>query len=159
MTTIAWDGERLAADRLVVGSRAYGMDKIWRSETIGLVIATSGHVSDGIVFTDWVEKFGVGAGARELLLAKLPGPKLKKDFAALLIVKDGDWNAYVCHDDCVPVYQPGKCAIGAGAQYALGAMETGASAVEAVLIAIRLLGDMDCGADCWNAASSTKPLL
>jgi ATP-dependent protease HslVU (ClpYQ) peptidase subunit len=123
VTSIAWDGSTLAADsQITVGSTKYQGTKIFR-------------LSDGSLFG------GAGDGstvnrARDYLDGKRK-TRPKMDGAVFIrIMPDkeirlyaGTWDYEVLSDRFV--------AVGSGADFALGAMECGKGAVQAIEIACR----------------------
>lgn len=135
MTTLAYDGKTLAADRqLTLGGTPMPLRKIFRhnDELIGL----SGSVQESLLFLEWYRNGGVSAGDK---------PKLSDDFSALVIT-DGKIMRYEA------LLMPWQIdlpfwAAGSGADYALGAMAAGKSAVEAVEIAIRFDTSSGMGID------------
>ena len=125
MTTVAFDGETLAADSLQVGQC---IDQI-HSEKIcqhgSLIAGFAGEVQQGIIALRWLKDQS----------KPKPSPQDLKEMSAL-IIRDG--KAYHMSDMCelIPVGKP--CAIGSGGEFAMGAMLAGATAIEAVKIAAKL---------------------
>lgn len=130
MTTIAWDGKTLAADRRV----SYG--SISDAKTTKIVktkhglCGTAGNTSLGSAFKRW---FAQGE--------KGDPPPLEKngEAATAFIIRSSGvrlhYDMYGWHE-----VDPGRFAIGSGWELATGAMESGKSAVEAVQIAAKLDG-------------------
>lgn len=130
MTTIAFDGKTLAADR------ATFQCNIFIGETVkvarrsdGAMVGTCGDSALGAAFKRWFLDDEQGTG---------PGLGDKDNSASALVIRpDGrierheytGWFAVV-----------GPLAIGGGQELALGAMEAGATAVLAVAIATRRVG-------------------
>lgn len=122
MTTIAWDGAMLAADRQVNadGTRAGEMVKVRRGRD-GRLFGCAGRASE----------------VHPALTALAAGrkPKMSDETEAIEVRPDGSvW----LHDTrgSTPML-PGQFAIGSGACFALAAMACGRSATEAVLLAAR----------------------
>lgn len=126
MTTIAWDGTRLAADTqstrndLVV---SVASDKI-TAFTDGTAFGYTGANSDRSVAEEWIER-GM----------KWPAPEF--DGAALIVPRRG--RAFILESKAAgPVLSSFRYqAIGSGAAIALGAMASGGTATAAVRAAIR----------------------
>lgn len=135
MTVIAWDGQTLAADRQrTFGGTPTTMRKARK------IVAPDGRVflvgccgrSDFIqMFLAWLE-----GGER-------PSFPVTEDFAAIVI--DQRHRIWVIHDTLiyVEVFGIALWGIGSGGNYAMGAMEHGATAAQAVKVASRL--DINCG--------------
>lgn len=129
MTTIAWDGKTLAADKMGTNS-GYGftVTKIFRHK--GELLFFSGDMDAGLVMMEW---YKAGANASEW-------PALQSD-------KDA-WSGFhvIRHDGGLWKYERGHVpfwiedkmyACGSGRDYALGAMACGKTAEQAVEIACR----------------------
>lgn len=127
MTTIAWDGTSIAADRLCGGR--YTVAKLWRLPD-GSVIGGAGLYDDIVEVVHWL-----ASGAREDEKPRLAPREESSDL--LLIDPEGrpHWLTWP-HLRRVPIVEPYE-AIGSGSEYALGAMAMGASAKRAVQIASR----------------------
>lgn len=137
MTTIAWDGRTLAADRRVCYGNEYhtlAHPKIRRTQD-GRLIGASGHGIRCNQFMDWLT---------DPTAAPLPEWQDDEDDAvnALEIAPGG--RVYVWASHGRDEHAAGPMALGSGEQYALGAMAFGASATEAVRIASRF--DISTGA-------------
>lgn len=125
MTTIAWDGKRLAADSQITTSS--GVRDGYRTKILrrGAVIAgAAGPVGSIKAFTDWVQGGLVG-----------DIPAMHPDTEALLIAP-GHVLSLEDGGRLVPM-NVNVTAIGSGAKMAIGAMEAGASARKAIEIAAR----------------------
>lgn len=125
MTTVAWDGETLACDTRMVGSyiHQYEARKVFRAN--GALIAGAGTYEDVLTFVDWYKR---GADVESK-------PSLTDD-STYLVIRDGE--AWKCGPAC-RLHQVGAPhAIGSGCCEAMGAMLAGASAKQAVLIAMKL---------------------
>jgi ATP-dependent protease HslVU (ClpYQ) peptidase subunit len=124
VTTVAWDGQTLAADRLITegGHVAAHVVKIRRCAD-GRLIGAAGELDAITALLDWLE----AGGDRPAFLAN------KQAAEALEITPRGQvWN-HLQYGRTLLV--PGPQAIGSGAPYARAAMALGASADKAVRIA------------------------
>lgn len=125
MTTIAWDGKRLAADsRASAGTRSHSTRKIERLAD-GSLFGFCGCLSYYTAVRDWI-----AAGADE------SDPPKSRGSECIVVRND---NSVLVYENCkvsIPVTDS-IAAIGTGAEYALGAMTVGASAAEAVAAACR----------------------
>lgn len=123
MTTIVWDGTTLAADTQLTlgGSTVGGTQKIFELGTKAnqIFIATAGYHAETGIFTEWIAK---GAPQDDK-------PTVHEEFSAFKLTKKGlfeyDFLLY-------RMEVTNKCAIGSGWQWAMAAMDYGASAEEAV---------------------------
>lgn len=138
MTTIAWDGKTLAADRRTSSDRILvGVKpKIVKRKKDGALAAAAGPSSTAHAFLTWFLKGERG-----------PSPLLGKAEAsqAVIIRPDG---AVESHDND-GWYPTGMqyYTNGSGWEIALGAMHAGATAEEAVVIASKLDGNTGEGID------------
>lgn len=129
MTTIAWDGRTLAADqqRSIRGTPTFGAIKIFRArrkDAEGRVLyGCAGDCADCEAVKRWV------LGARK--------PAGLKDVEVMSIDERG--RVWIC-DERLAWFElkVQAWAIGSGSDYALGAMEAGATATQAVRIAMKL---------------------
>lgn len=128
MTTIAWDGKTLAADRRsVFGVRPSAVRKVFRffnSEGRLLLIGFSGRVRHIPAVLRWLKD------------RSTEKPKVDEHFSALIV--DAHGRLWSLEDNLEFVRL--KCryyAIGSGGDFAEGAMAMGASAAEAVRIAAK----------------------
>jgi ATP-dependent protease HslVU (ClpYQ) peptidase subunit len=125
VTTIAWDGHALAADKLATssGGVASTVTKIRRLKN-GTLLAWSGPVENGLMVADWYER-----GAKP---GDWPECQKKDDYAILVVVQP---VGKVLEYETLPVAQAvedGRMAWGSGRLAALGAMAMGAEASKAV---------------------------
>lgn len=136
MTTLAYDGKMLAADRCVsIGaSRSRGDAKIRK-----VVLAGKGTKPFGI------GACGDGFHARAILDAiqfgtEIPNPELygieDASVAVAIAVQRGKVWLVSAMGEWMPIHEK-KMALGGGFEFAIGAMEAGASAVDAVRIAAK----------------------
>ncbi len=132
MTCIAWKKGVVAADsRCTWEDGKYELsDKLFRVPKgvhKGHIVGTTGADSPGMVFFDWYCD-----------PKKENKPVLKFEdeaFTCVIFTPDGVFTA---DDHCrlLPVHEP-YGAMGSGADFAIGAMDKGASAIDAVRIACR----------------------
>ena len=126
MTTIAFDGQRLAVDSRVVNDTMICYErakKLWFIR--GRWIAFCGSIESMMIAVQW---FKAGMPKEK--------PQVSKNFGALA------WDMRrrpVFYEDGLVAIPEGRelLAYGSGAHFALGAMAAGATAVEAVKIAAR----------------------
>lgn len=134
MTTVAWDGRMMAADKqLTLGGTPMPITKIFR---IGNeVIGCCGSVQEAMLFIEW---YRGNQDPKEK-------PKLEEGFSAM-VIKDGRCLRF--EHLLMPYEIDMPCwACGSGADYALGAMCAGKDAREAVEIACRLDVNSGMGID------------
>lgn len=135
MTVIAWDGERLAADkRACDGNRIRTTTKIRR---IGAaIVGYSGDAAQGEEMLAW---FWRGASAEDF-------PEAQRDvdrYAGLIVVRPGPLIVRYEQTPYPVAFEDHHCAFGSGGQLALAAMECGKNAIQAVEIASK--HDSSCG--------------
>lgn len=124
MTTIAWDGEFLAADTLVTTCGLPRiMDKIWRLYN-GDLFGGAGDTQDILLAKEWLNKS-----------EEIEKPKLEESFRALLVTTEG---LYILEDKLIkmPCTEP-FWAIGSGRDFAIAAMHLGYCAKDAIQISAR----------------------
>lgn len=138
MTTVAWDGKTLAADRqLTIGSTPMPYRKLFRAkhrvDGARLLYGCCGDAFDGVQFRRWVEGGDKPVG-------------IKPSFSSVAI--DDKGRVWYCGDSLVwlPISLR-HWAIGSGCDYAMGAMAAGASAAKAVRIASGLDTNSGVGVD------------
>lgn len=126
MTTIAFDGTHIAADRLMGGWHTAG--KIFPLAG-GRYLAGAGDYNHIVEVATWIAQ-----GAREEARPRLPE---EQDTEIMMVEPDGSayWLTWP-HMRWVKYNEP-FAALGTGSEYALGAMAMGASAKKAVSIAMR----------------------
>jgi len=127
MTTIAWDGKILASDKQINDEgRPIVGTKIWRIEVKGEIylLGFCGGYGSALKFVEHFKKKGW-----------MKYPEVK-DATILVLSKD---NGSTLESDAT-ITPMNECpwAIGSGGDYALGAMKAGATAEEAVAIAMEL---------------------
>lgn len=126
MTTIAWDGRTLAADRqATAGSAVYMVNKLHRHGP--WLLAYVGDSDAGEEVLAW---FRAGAKPDDF-----PERQRQDDrFAPLLAIQRGEIRIYERTPHPIR-YSPQKFAMGSGRDFALAAMHCGKSAAEAVEVA------------------------
>lgn len=123
MTTIAWDGKTLAADRQgAIGDWKFDDGPKIHRLSGGRYFAAAGQCAIGQRVRHWVD-------------TGLDKPVLEEgdQFSGILVTSDGD--AYLLEYALLPTHIQPPFAIGSGAQFALGAMAAGVDAVQAIEIA------------------------
>lgn len=132
MTTIACDGESMAADGLVCsGSTIFGTKSTKIVElNDGRILGCAGNVRYQDLFAAWLNDGG-------------DMPELDEEFEALVLQTDGTVVSYDYKGRPLPEELP--TASGSGREFALAAMDLGATAEEAVKIACQR--DMMSGGD------------
>lgn len=129
MTTIAWDGETMAADSYSSGHKN-PVTKLHRLPD-GSVIGGAGYLEDILSAIQYFNIVCMGGA----LTKDTPKPKLRDDFGTLLrAFSDGTAELY--HSQLVPI-PVGRSyhAIGSGSDYAMAAMYLEEAAKEAVEVA------------------------
>ena len=146
MTTVAYRNGWLAADTLhcVAGMKA-NYSKISRCEDKEgreYLIASAGNVSDCVALEQWYKNGAVGIP--QYVLFKDDEPAV----SALIVHEDGRVLYADVYGHKISIQPHNFFAIGSGATVAMGAMHAGATAVEAVEIAIMVDintgGTVDC---------------
>lgn len=140
MTTIAWDGKTLAADRQGdAGGLKFAVCKL-RTMADGSLIGVAGPLSNGLELIKWIEE----GEAPD----KLPAFQRTDDWAGLLrIMLDGRILRYERGPIPFEVLEP-FYSIGSGRDFAMAAMAMGKSAAEAVELAARFDSGTGLGVDC-----------
>jgi hypothetical protein len=142
MTVVAWDGERLAADRQATyGDMRVLTVKIWQLAS-GLVLANEGDAARGLAMKRWFE-----AGCVEADF-----PRMQGDNWSRLIVAHERGRCEFYDLEPFPMTVHGKFqAWGVGKHCAMGALAMGAPADKAVLIANQYVEGCGLGADVFIA--------
>ena len=123
MTTIAYDGVTLAADKQgTIDGQAFPITKIAKvkNEAGTFLVGFCGDIGDGQAFIRYVKR-------------GFKNEPTYNDFTGVVITKDGEVHLH--GDTNVCVFKADQFAVGSGGRYAQGAMAFGATAVEAVLVA------------------------
>lgn len=123
MTTIAVRDGVMASDSCMSGNFVTDATKLYKKD--GRIIGICGHVTQALVFVDWY----FDRHQRQPSIAN------ENEWEAIVMSKDGleYWDASLRP---VPIKDKFH-AIGSGAELAMGAMEAGKNAKQAVLIACR----------------------
>lgn len=138
MTVIAWDGQTLAADRMMeMNGGKFPVTKIRRLQD-GTLLGTSGDIPRAMQIAEWIERGCVVGG--------LAAPQGEMYARVLHIKSDGVATLYANNDQPIIVEQP-FMAIGSGQDYANTAMYLGNSARQAVAIASELCATCGMGID------------
>lgn len=128
MTVICYKNGVVAADKKSSGWVDFTTSKLRRFN--GDIYGLAGSTSRALEVLDWIMEGG-------------DFPVLKED-ETVQILKVGPGGIWLYHNTKTPFQvEDDYVAIGSGAQYALGAMACGATAKEAVEVAIRY--DYSCG--------------
>jgi 20S proteasome alpha/beta subunit len=127
VTTIAWDGKTLAVDSRSTSNGVVISDKetkLYINVGVYQAVAITGSMTEMPAFVDWLRH-----GEQ--------GDRPKSEGCALCIAANG--KAYTFHTEKIggPVEEFPPSANGSGWEIALGAMDAGATAVEAVKIACK----------------------
>jgi ATP-dependent protease HslVU (ClpYQ) peptidase subunit len=134
MSTVAWDGKTLAADRQrTMGGTPIAFEKTFTMHMRGgeYHFAMTGSVQNANKFKEWVIR-GMNPNLK---------PALTDEFSAIMVNQSADKSvsAVLYEADLIATpLERGNWAMGSGADFALGAMAMGADAVKAVEIAIEL---------------------
>lgn len=135
MTTIAWDGTTLAADRCSWSGdtrrRVRKVFKLTAPDGRRFLVAFSGHGSFCLAVLGWMR----GERGRPDPLAFMAATELNSQCALVIDEKRRVWqlgNELVYSQMREKIY-----GFGGGQAYAFGALEAGATAIEAVRIAIK----------------------
>lgn len=135
MTVIAWDGKVLAADKQSTSAGLRTTTTKLRRLLSGEVLAYCGDADSGRAVAEW---YADGADP-----AKWPKCQSDKDdWARLIVGSRNGIKVYERQPYGMPI-EDKFIAWGSGRDFAIGAMARGASAVEAVKIAMRF--DTGCG--------------
>jgi ATP-dependent protease HslVU (ClpYQ) peptidase subunit len=124
MTTIATDGKSMAADgRTTAGNTVVDATtrKLHRLAD-GRIVGMCGNSQDGPAFLEWLRSGG-------------DKPKLGENFGALVLTPRGRIEKY--EDSCIAIPRKPPQATGSGMDFALGALDAGATPDQAVRIAAK----------------------
>lgn len=127
MSTIAWDGYTLAADKQATSGNLKAKCSKMLSLNDGTVLATAGSLAEGYSLFDWY----VEGADRDMY----PGFQNDSERWTSLIVALPNGKCFEFEQAYHPLPVKGKSAWGSGRSYALAAMEMGADAVKAVKVA------------------------
>lgn len=151
MTTIAWDGKMLAADkRSMYGGCINVVTKIWAVR--GCLVGGAGELAFIFPMVEWV------AGGRDM--AAFPSSQRDKDDWQPVMVIDPGGRCLIYERTPHPImWERGFGAIGSGKQYALAAMQCGKSAAEAVQVASLFDHQTGNGVDVLHYRPGVEPAL
>lgn len=141
MSVIAFDGKMVAADRRAVCQGvSTTATKLFR-EPDGTILGYVGATDEGLLKVGWYRD---GADPEDF-----PEPLEDDDFAYLFVVAGGKFFRY--ERGPVPIENEDSfCAFGSGGPVAMGAMALGASALQAVEAASRLVPGCGNGTTCFE---------
>jgi hypothetical protein len=141
MTTIAWDGKLLAADRMsITGYLKHQLNKLHYLARPGqqLLFGSSGDYDAGLAVLNWLKEGGDYTTGKD-------SPSLEREgaFSGLLVVLSAaslSPRVYHLHERCigVPIASLPFYAIGSGREFAIAAMRLGLNALQAVQVASEL---------------------
>lgn len=142
MSIVAWDGKTIAADRQVtLGELITRGSKIMQLSN-GDVVAFTGAAAFGLAMVEWYEN---GADP-----ATFPASQKTDDWSRLIVVP-AKGRPFTYETLPVKISANDKFqAWGSGRDFALGAMEMGASAVQAVKVATRFCARCGMGVDSFR---------
>ena len=131
MTTIAWDGKTLAADKRAVSQNLIlTVTKVFEGD--GYIGAYSGNIDQGLEMADWYAK---GANPETFPASQ----RDKEDWTPFIIIHHDDLK--IKSYERTPfamTFEDKFYAMGSGRDFAITAMHLGRSAIEAVEIASQL---------------------
>lgn len=143
MTTVAWDGRTLAADRQITygNTRAAGR-KLY--DCGNYVYAASGSAFEAELIAAWLRN-----GARPTSRVRLED---EEGHRCGIVIRKADGLAFVAQGRVVVLvgHRPAPIACGSGCDFALAAMAMGESAVQAVRFAERFDVYTGLGVDRWT---------
>ena len=129
MTTIAWDGVLLAADRLMVnnGVRGWTRKLFWHGDH---ALAITGNLSIGMEMVAWWQD---GADP-----SKFPASNRDLNEGATLVVATPGTDLRIYESTPYPFTAKAPYALGSGSMAAMAAMKHGANAAGAILTAAEI---------------------
>lgn len=143
MSTVAWDGKTLAADRQATCGGLKQLTSKIAQMPDGTILASTGNISAGRILMEWYQNGAV--------FSDYPVATQKEDnlFARLIVVKDRKVFTYetLCYG--IPMVDP-FFAWGSGRDFAIGAMAKGANAAEAIIVASRFDSDTGMGVEAFE---------
>ncbi len=147
MTTIAWDGTTLAADRRITsGTVTYSTTKIRRTED-GRLIGATGDFGVCSEMLDWLENGGTRPSCQDS----------DRWASALEVMADG--ICWMHNRDSRWRVEDAFVAIGSGRDYAMATMALGHPAEKAIEIAARFDPGTGNGTDTLQLAASAIKLV
>ena len=138
MSVIAYDGKVIAADKQATcGDLIRTVTKLVRLES-GVILGWTGSQDRGLTLARWWRE---GADPESY-----PEFQLEEDWCRLVVLQNGRLVTYEQSPDCFEMLE--RCqAFGSGRDFAIGAMEVGASAVRAAEVACKFSAGCGCGVD------------
>lgn len=139
MTVIAWDGRSIAADKQMMSGDLRVTTTKLKKLPSGAVVAWAGTIDCGLLLAHWFESGGH--------IAEWPKFQLDKDRWTILVVAEADKVFFYEQEPTSIAVEDKFMAWGSGRQFALAAMEHGATAKEAVEVAIKFCTSCGVGVD------------
>lgn len=150
MTTIAWDGRMLAADRCRVSTTGMKQSVVKVIDAGEYVFAVCGDLVDKPTVARWLI---AGAKWEER-------PELDRDVCAGIAVRKKDAAVFLVEGKRPTLNElpPGPTAVGSGSPYAVAAMACGKNAREAVEIATMFDESTGLGVNFVEFGEASKPM-
>jgi ATP-dependent protease HslVU (ClpYQ) peptidase subunit len=123
MTTVAYDGKYIAADKMGNDNGLAVVTKKLHQLEDGRILAFAGSFNAALMVIDYLNGYGAE-----------PGPEDLEEFSAIIIDYDGTAKLMQCSLQTIEIYNPH--AIGSGRDFALAGMALGLSPVDAVKLAM-----------------------
>lgn len=145
MTTIAWDGRTLAADKRATNSGLVRtVTKLFRAN--GFMVAVCGDLSHGLEMVEWISR---GADP-----ATLPAQQRSENWSSIVTI-DNSGVVRLYEQGAIPfVVEDQHFACGSGRDYAMAAMHLGCDAARAVGVATVFQCDTGNGVDTMTLGES-----
>lgn len=141
MTVVAWDGKTLACDKQSTRGEKIGTRTKMSSMDNGDVVVSVGSIDRSLSMVLWYS-----SGAKRTDFPVFQGTD---DWVNLIVLSGGKVFEYQQEPVGIPCEDP-YMAWGSGADFALGAMAVGATAVEAVLAASKHSTTCGMGVDSFT---------
>ncbi len=149
MTTIIYHDGILVADTLSNANHiCISHSKLYTCKRTGSVFGSCGYSHEMIQFMKWIDE-GLGV---EVDKPKFLG---EDGFCCLEVNKSGELFIWYDHLVPIPIHEK-KMAIGSGGGFALGAVEMGASAIEAIRVSAKLNTDTGGPFDIYDGKTITR---
>jgi ATP-dependent protease HslVU (ClpYQ) peptidase subunit len=123
MTTVAYDGKYIAADKMGNDNGLAVVTKKLHQLEDGRILAFAGSFNAALMVIDYLNGYGAE-----------PSPEDLEEFNAIIIDYDGTAKLMQCSLQTIEIYNPH--AIGSGRDFALAGMALGLSPVDAVKLAM-----------------------
>lgn len=141
MTTIAYRDRQIASDgQATCGDRIDQLDMKKVRKINGCLVAGAGRLTSVLQFFEWFQEWSdaqLVQGESPHVKVFVPEGLNDEDFSGLVVFTDGVVFLYEGGRNSYEVTDRGYISIGSGSDYALAAMDAGASAEEAVKVAIK----------------------